>query len=438
VFPRSPQTALGARISRRQLLVASASSVGLAAAGPLAGRALADGLVPDPAAALGPFKLALAVQPPAQGLLQTASALLLSAGRKAIVNRVSGDPVAPAADGSVQPDDETWVRPSPLYPYMFARDTFWILAALQSRPLLEMARRQFHGDQKNQPDGHVATALRSDLTQPPGRDHDDESTLMDVLREYELVRLGADPDTDSLSRSWQFIQTHLQNGLYATTGDPQTGAAHYWADTLRFALPQAITYNQGLLCVALEALDHMGVAIGADQKALAQQAYAGMSGVSDRGTLPERLGAALTDVSALAGEALSLYYFGKPILPDARVKATFDHLVNNAAVRSGGLFAGFRVICNEDGSYLDPGQFIGRDSFPGNYHNGGSWLLYDALALYAFAGHGIGQASDLLVQRIATEYQRSKSFHEYTRTSPFLVDARSDYGWNAFVARLIT
>src|SRR5579875_547753 len=29
------------------------------------------------------------------------------------------------------------------------------------------------------------------------------------------------------------------------------------------------------------------------------------------------------DASALAGEALSLYYFGQPMLPDARVKATY-------------------------------------------------------------------------------------------------------------------
>lgn len=402
-------------------------------------RAAANGIVPNGAAALGPFKLALAAQPGTQsGVLQTASQVLLATGRKSIVSRATWDAWAPGPDGSYAPDDQTWVRPSPLYPDMYARDTFWILAALQSRPLLDMVRKQFHGDQKNQPDGHVATALRSDLTQPPGRDHDDESTIMDVLREYEYARLGGDPDLDSLNKSWQFIQTRIQNGLYATSGDSQTGAAHYWADTLRFSLPQAITYNQGLLCVALEALERMGVSIGADQKAAAQRGYAGMSGTSDRGVMPERLGAALMDVSALTGEALSFYYFGKGVLPDARVRATFDRMVSSGAVYSNGMFAGFRVICNEDGSYLNAGDFTGKDSFPGNYHNGGSWLLYDALALYAAAGHGIGQASDLLVQRIASEYQRSQAFHEYTRTSPFLVDARSDYGWNAFVARLIS
>ena len=392
----------------------------------------------DPGLVLVPFRVAIGVQPaPRAATLQAARDDLLRIGRKSVVNRATGYPFLPNAAGEYVPDDQTWIRPSDFYPDSFSRDTFWILAALQSRSLLEMARQRFHGDQLNQPDGHVATTLRVDLTQPPTRDWDDESTLMDVLREYEYARMGGTPDLDSLGRSFGFIQGHIQNGLYATKGDPQTGAYHYWADTFRAAYPQAITYNQGLLCVVLEALDRMGISIGADLKALAQKAYATMTGTNDSLVMPQRSGGGTLDASALVGDALSVYYFGKPLLPDSRVKATFELMVGSGAVYAKDAFIGFRVLSNFDGTYLSPSEFIGPDSQQGNYQNGGSWLLYDALTLYAAAGHGIAKAGELLAQRVVSEYERSQAFHEFTRTSPYIKDIRMNYGWNAFVSKLI-
>ncbi|HEX6511389.1 MAG TPA: hypothetical protein VF157_03760, partial [Chloroflexota bacterium] len=139
----------------------------------------------------------------------------------------------------------------------------------------------------------------------------------------------------------------------------------------------------------------------------------------------------------LAGDALSIYYFGASPLPDQRVRVTFDRLLSHGAVYWNDGFAGFRVLSQFDGSYISSGEFIGKDSFAGNYHNGGSWLLFDALALYSAAAHGVIQAGELLLQRISSEYQRSRAFHEYIRTSPFIVDARPDYGWNSFVVRLL-
>jgi hypothetical protein len=426
------------RVSRRAFLRLGAASLTVGALGGLStARALAD---PGPAVVLPlvPFRVAVGVQPAPRGAeLQAARDQLLQIGHKSIVNRATGYPFLPNAAGDYVPDDQTWVRPSDFYPDSFSRDTFWILAALQSRSLLEMVRQRFHGDQLNQPDGHVATTLRVDLTQPPTRDWDDESTLMDVLREYEYARMGGTPDLDSLGRSYKFIQGHIQNGLYATAGDPHTGAYHYWADTFRATFAQAITYNQGLLCVALEAFDRMGVPVGADLKALAQNAYATISGPVDGVAVPQRLGGAVLDTSALVGDALYVYYFGKPLLPDARVKATFDRLVSASAVYDKDAFIGFRVLSNYDGTYMNKSEFIGPDSQAGYYQNGGSWLLYDVLALYAAAAHGIAKAGDLLAQRVLSEFERSHAFHEFTRTSPYIEDIRVNYGWNAFVSKLI-
>jgi hypothetical protein len=393
---------------------------------------------PAPAPPGPAFRLTAGPQTPQRAaLLQAAREQLLAIGRKSVVNRATGYPFLPNAAGEWVPDDQTWIRPSDFYPDSFSRDTYWILGALQSRALLEMARQRFHGDQLNQPDGHVATTLRVDLIQTPTRDWDDESTLMDVLREYEYTRLGGTPDMDAMGRAFRFIQPHIQNGLYATTGDPNTGAYHYWADTLRLPLTQAITYNQGLLCVALEALDRMGFPIGPDLKAQAQKAYGAMTGPGDSLVLPQRQGGTTLDSSALVGDALYVYYFDKPLLPDARVKATFDKLLSAGAVYDKDAFIGFRVLANPDGTYLKPAEFLGPDSHPGYYQNGGSWLLYDVLALYSAASRGVLRAGELLGQRLLSEFDRSRAFHEFTRTAPYIEDIRVNYGWNAFVARLL-
>lgn len=427
------------RLTRRAFLRSAAGAGAVVALAAMAPSAQADAgaaaTVPQP---FVPFRVAMGAQAaPEAAALQAARADLIRIGQRSIVNRATGYPVLPNAAGDYVPDDQTWIRPSDFYPDCFSRDTYWILAALQSRPLLELARQRFHGDQQNQADGHVATTLRVDLTQPPTRDWDDDSTLMDVIREYDYARLGGTPDLDSLGRSFNFIKGHIQNGLYATVGDVRSGAYHYWADTFRAQFPQAITYNQGLLCVALEALDRLGVNVGADLKAQAEKAYATMAGPTDSEAMPQRLGGAAMDASALVGDALAIYYFGKPFLPDARIKATFDRMTTATAVYDHGGFVGFRVLSNFDGSYLDRGQFIGPDSRPGNYQNGGSWLLFDSLALYAAAGHGIARAGELLVQRVLSEFERSRAFHEFTRTSPYIEDVRVNYGWNAFVSKLL-
>lgn len=422
-------------MSRRGFLQSSVAVTALSLLAPFAGRARAETIA---AAPLVPFRMPLGLLPGSKaGSLAAAREQLLSIARKCVVNKDTGAVLPQPAAGDYVPNDWTWIRPSQNYPDFYSRDSFWILAALQSKSLLEQARRHFHGDQKNQTDGHVATALRSDLTEPPGRDLDDESTLMDVLREYEYSRLGGTPDFTSLGRAYSFIRSRNQNGLYATHGDVATGAFHYWADTFRANFPQAIAYNQGLYCVALEALDRMGVSVPGGEKAAAQNAYATMAGTEDAAILPQRLGGGTLDVSALAGDALFLYYFGRSVLPDSRVKATFERLFNVSSVYSNDQFVGFKVLSYYDGSFVSRNEFVGPDSSPGWYQNGGSWLLYDALALYAAAGHGISRANDLLVQRVVSEYNRSHAFHEFTRTSPFIEDVRSDYGWNSFVARLV-
>ena len=82
-------------------------------------------------------------------------------------------------------EDATWVIPSQAYAsFFFPRDSFWVLAALNDRPLSQFAVELFEADQAKNPDGHIATALYRDGSHPINRDRDEESTMMYVLHSY--------------------------------------------------------------------------------------------------------------------------------------------------------------------------------------------------------------------------------------------------------------
>src|SRR5436190_18006721 len=164
----------------------------------------------------------------------------------------------------------------------------------------------------------------------------------------------------------------------------------------------------------------MGVGTAADlagARAQAEQVYAGLGGAPDGAWLPQREGAAVVDVSALVPEALSLYLFDRPLLSTEKVQATVEHLA--PARYPDGSFLGFKVISDAAGRYRPSAEFSGSgDNAPGDYQNGGSWLLYDALALCAAARRGIDRRADLFWQRLRSEVSRSWASHEFISTNP--------------------
>jgi hypothetical protein len=256
----------------------------------------------------------------------------------------------------------------------------------------------------------------------------------------------------SLERAYTFLLSKLHFGGYVTMGDQHSaqqvntlGAYHYWADTFRpagkpQATPEIITYNQGLLCVALRCLEAMGVNIHREVREQAERFYANVVNPADGRTLPQRAGSTVMDVSSLIGEALSLYWFDTPLLSDERVRATLEHF---APVRyPNGDFLGFKVISDFDGSYRPQREFIHPElNLAGHYHNGGSWLLYDALALYVGMRHHTPGATELFLRRLQSEVKHSRASHEFIITHPAhlgdTASERAGYGWNAFVWRLL-
>ncbi|HZQ97809.1 MAG TPA: hypothetical protein VFC93_03230 [Chloroflexota bacterium] len=330
-----------------------------------------------------------------------------------------------------------WVMPSGWYPMLFTRDAYWITAAnrdpLVHGAVLARLRKEQH------PDGQAPTALYIDGYNPPGRDNADECTLLFALMSYDAARLGGTVDRPSLVGALNYLRGRAPTGRYASLPGPVA----YWLDTLALAGDQpSVTYVQGLHAVVLRALKTMGIP-GAEPGP-AEDAYRAAYD-PDLGQLRcyadrDRRFGQLRDVSALAGEALSWYYFDRPLLDRAVVAATLES--QPRAYYGDGAFLGFKNLTMADGSPLPMGWLSDWPAnTPGNYQNGASWLLYDALALYAGVRHAIPGAARLLLDRLASETRRTPSLHEYLSTAPEDLGGsdpkRDGYGWNAFVGNLL-
>jgi hypothetical protein len=329
--------------------------------------------------------------------------------------------------------------PSGWYPMLFARDAYWIAAAHRD-PVVHGALLARLGREQHE-SGQTPTALYIDDYRPEGRDRDDESTLLFVLTAFDAFRLGAGQEGigSSLARAGRFLASRAPGGRYAS--DP--GPYAYWLDTLALAGDgPCVAYVQGIYAVVARALAEMGLSSAPPEAAEEQYRAlfdAGLGQLRCYADREARFGQ-LRDVSALVGEALSLHYFDRPILETWQVAATLE--AQPRARYPDGAFLGFKNLTLADGGPLPPGWLSDWPAnTPGDYQNGASWLLYDALALRAGVRHGVAGARELLLARLASETRRRPQLHEYLSTSPDDPGAsdpkRDGYGWNGFVAHLL-
>jgi len=285
---------------------------------------------------------------------------------------------------------------------------------------------------------------------------DDDSNLMFVI----AARLGGQtvatlPVLQDVS-TW--IRTHATpDGRYRTT-------SHGWHDSfypLGINGDASVTTDstmQGLYAVALRALQDLGVSVPQTEIDAAAMQYRALT---FDGRMVAYEGSDRVRVSSLMGDALSLYLWNQPLLPDVVVQRTIAAF---AEVFDGqGRFVGYKIISEANGAFLPAGDFPvengGAGTGPGDYQNGGSWFLYDAFALYAGIRHDLGGLRAVyvnrLVDRFAAELRAGVGLTPANRSNEFLCTApgnpgdpcsptgsavpeRADYGWNAFVLRLLS
>jgi hypothetical protein len=330
-------------------------------------------------------------------------------------------------------------RPIPSRAYSqgtWLRDAYWTLAALADRELQRHTWQRFAAAQ-NMDSGQVPTALtHSDAAFYAA---EDESTALFVLLALDLERAGVPLDRAPLERASRYLQNRLDVDGRVPAGP---GAGTWWLDTLILAQRDTVAYTQGVTAVGLRALTDLDVPVPSDLVERAEAAYGALY-LPDLGTMTLSAGTTLLDVSCLVGEHLSRRLFGRALLTEEIVAGTLGTF--RRVDFDDGAFLGFPVATQLDGSYMPEEWFApAPDNWPGYYHNGGSWLLYDALALDVGRSHAVIGSDALLHARILAEVRLAEALHEYIATNPALghlghvpMPWRSGYAWNSYVATLL-
>jgi hypothetical protein len=326
--------------------------------------------------------------------------------------------------------------PSKAYDFgTWMRDAYWTLPILADDKLKQYTWERFANGQDHDT-GRVPSALihSEDVLYSA----DDESTAFFVLLALEVKRAGLTLWDAPLQLAAKYLVNRLDPDGHYRTGP---GPFAYWLDTLYLPMRQTVAYNQGIVAVALRALRELGQPLPQGVLERAEAAYAGLYR-DDLRLLPLASGTNLLDVSCLVGEHLSLRYFQRPLLGDGMVAHTLAWF--RRVTYPDRAFLGFPVASQLDGTYMPETWFYtAPDNWPGYYHNGGSWLLYDAIALDAARHHGVPEADGLLRERIASETRVVPALHEYIATTnagghlgavPF--PWRSHYSWNSYVGTL--
>ena len=126
--------------------------------------------------------------------------------------------------------------------------TYWIC------PGVEYANKQYTRDAFWQtmalpPEIEEQCYLNEAVARTPGA----ERPLFTLIWAYRIARTGRSVNLDYVRKTLQYIEEHTRNGRYYSMSVPGKKNFQSWYDLCAFEEDDVITYNQGLLAVALKA-----------------------------------------------------------------------------------------------------------------------------------------------------------------------------------------
>jgi hypothetical protein len=194
-----------------------------------------------------------------------------------------------------------------------------------------------------------------------------------------------------------------------------------------------ITYDQGLLAVALLSAEALGLHPSVSS-AEAIQNYQAMFNQKS-GYFPLSRDKDLLAVDPLVGDLLAEVFFHKALLTDESVQSHFRQVVAQAKTPFG-----FKVTCLPDGSYAPlsaysaSGFVISEHDLgsKGNYQWGGSWYLYDMLCMIDCYLHGAPGAKEEVSWRGALDFKLGGTYFENLNTVTGQ-PSKPNQGWDAGV-----
>jgi hypothetical protein len=345
----------------------------------------------------------------------------------------------------------------------YARDSFWTTYGLQGTPFQAGTETTIFNQFTNAIPTTGSNAGHVPVTSG-GPYFEDESGLYYLIRMYRDAEQWGLSSLKNLSMA-QLVLNYIQsnqvdNGQFITAGPINNAGFEItpdtWLDGYLYPVGAVSAYNQGLYVVALQACQKLGLPVTNDQISAAHAVY---QGLYDPQLGYVRWLSSLTykGPDVLAGDALSLFLWNRPLLSDTAVRNTW-----NAQVRTQ---YGVEALAEQNGTSVPADQFLTLTNNPttgvvegipepgGWYQNGGSWLLWEFLAEYSAWRHGDLSALQGIQQSLAAEVAVTPLSKEFKVTidNPAIASVdpdwpyplgscgleRQGFGWNTALAAFL-
>ena len=205
-----------------------------------------------------------------------------------------------------------------------------------------------------------------------------------------------------------------------------------WFDTCAYDADDVDLYNQGLLICALESAKRLGYDIG-DRKERALKKYHALFNGSYFPLSQKKQCLAL---DFTVGEVFHYLLFDELFIDQTMFAKSYRKVCDSPAKTKYGI----KIVAAEDGSYAPLTTFQSGDYLYygfatmdlGRYQNGGSWHLYEMLFHIAGHLHGMPDAQQNLIDRLAVDLRYGGATYEYMHTIKGN-GVKANQGWNASV-----
>ncbi|GLU54702.1 hypothetical protein [Dyadobacter frigoris] len=295
----------------------------------------------------------------------------------------------------------------------YTRDSFWQTMVLSP----EMEQQSYLHEAQSMPTGA-------------------ERQLIVLIWAYRLKKKGGTPDLNAARKNLEYIEKRVSGARYkAISSDDPENRKNFksWFDLCMFEDDDVISYNQGLLAVALHAASELGLRPSVKW----QDAAAAYRNIfyKEGGYFPiSEQKKDIVAVDATIGDLLHMLLFNSPLLEKEQVASHFMKVSSVAKTDHG-----FKIVCMPDGSYVPsekfdiPGFVSPHAKIPvGDYANGGSYYLYDMLFLInAYVRH-IPGAAELLIWRGTIDFKREGAYYEHLNTVSGK-PGKINQGWNGAI-----
>ena len=304
-----------------------------------------------------------------------------------------------------------WVVPGIEYAnYQYARDAFWQSMILPK----EMAEQCYLANQN--------------------RCHYAENGLFHLIWSYRNLKNGVIVNQESVQGALEYVTQFCRNGCYYTSKGDETEyefKIQSWYDICAFEWDDVITYNQGLLAVAMRAVEEMGMTPPVKWQDAAEEYRQQFNGTY----FPLSRKKQCLSLDVFIGDILFFLLFGECILPDDAVKKGYQYVIEHNKTPFGR-----KVVCGEQGEFL-PMEFHGAYGFicphqqelkPVEYAYGSSYYLYEMLFHIGGYLHHAKGAEDNLIERGKLDFMIGGTFYEHINTVTGIGN-KANQGWNSAI-----